>query len=256
VKSALESLQFIPPSIDQLAREHKNAEVRKQATFDPASRLLVRAPRNGASRFGEGFHNTRVPEFESAFALRKSAPPSRGGDMKKAACVVMLAMGVVGYHSSLAANDNDGGGRNELRAKLKSEHEVPVVISDASGEFRAKVDVGAQTIEYELSYSALEGTVTQAHIHAGQIFASGGIMIWLCANNPPITNAPAGTQPCPAGPATITGTITPANVVGPTGQAIPPGAFADAIEAIRSGNAYANVHSTSAPGGEIRGQIH
>ena len=109
--------------------------------------------------------------------------------------------------------------------------------------------------KYELSYSGLEGPVTQAHIHVGQAFAAGGITIWFCANNPPITTAPAGTQACPDAPATITGTITAADVVGPAGQAVPAGSFADAIRAIRSGNAYANVHSTSAPGGEVRGQI-
>ncbi|MQA31778.1 MAG: CHRD domain-containing protein [Luteitalea sp.] len=108
---------------------------------------------------------------------------------------------------------------------------------------------------YELSYRGLEGAVTQAHIHVGQAFAAGGIMIWLCANNPPIMNAPMGTQTCPAAPATITGTIAAADVVGPAGQAVPPASFADAIRAIRSGNTYANVHSTSAPGGEVRGQI-
>lgn len=173
--------------------------------------------------------------------------------MKMAARLMVLVMGTLGLSTAVLADDNDGHG--SLRARLRARNEVPIVISDARGEFRAKVDLDAQTIEYELSYEGLEGPVTQAHIHAGQVFAAGGIMIWLCANNPPITAAPAGTQPCPAAPATITGTITAANVVGPTGQAIPAGAFADAIEAIRSGNAYANVHSTSAPGGEIRGQI-
>jgi CHRD domain-containing protein len=132
---------------------------------------------------------------------------------------------------------------------------VPVVISNARGDFRAKINWDAHTIEYELSYSGLEGLVTQSHIHIGQPFAAGGISIWFCANNPPITTAPAGTQACPDSPATITGTITAADVVGPTTQAVPAGSFADAVRAIRSDNAYANVHSTSAPRGEIRGQI-
>jgi len=44
-------------------------------------------------------------------------------------------------------------------------------------------------------------------------------------------------------------------VIGPTGQAVPAAAFEDLLQAMRSGNAYANVHSSSAPGGEVRGQI-
>lgn len=151
------------------------------------------------------------------------------------------------------ANDDGRGGT--VTARLLPRNEVPTVVSDARGEFRARVDLDNETIQYELSYRNLEGAVTQAHIHVGQVFAAGGIAIWLCANNPPIATAPAGTQACPPAPATISGTITAADVVGPVTQAIPPGAFADAIEAIRDGNAYVNVHSTSAPGGEVRGQL-
>jgi hypothetical protein len=173
--------------------------------------------------------------------------------MKTSVRLLFLVAGVSGLAANTIADDDNGRGR--LRAKLRARNEVPVVISDAKGEFRGKVDSTAQTIEYELSYEGLEGEVTQAHIHVGQAFASGGIMIWLCANNPPITTAPAGTQPCPPAPATITGTIAAADVVGPLGQAVPAGAFGDAIEAIRKDNTYVNVHSTSAPGGEVRGQI-
>jgi hypothetical protein len=49
--------------------------------------------------------------------------------------------------------------------------------------------------------------------------------------------------------------VTAAKVIGPDGQGIEPGAFAEALKAIRSGFAYANVHSTKWPAGEIRGQI-
>jgi hypothetical protein len=178
--------------------------------------------------------------------------------MKTSMLLLVLAMGAVGLSVTAVADDHDRDrdrGRDDvLRARLKADNEVPIVISSARGDFRARINWSAQTIEYQLSYSGLEGPVTQSHIHAGQTFVAGGIMIWLCAN-PPITTAPAGTQVCPAAPATITGTISSADVIGPAGQAVPAGSFADAIRAIRSGNAYANVHSTSAPGGEIRGQI-
>ena len=53
----------------------------------------------------------------------------------------------------------------------------------------------------------------------------------------------------------MTGTITPADVIGPAGQGIAPGEFAEVVRAIRNGAVYANVHSTLRPGGEIRGQL-
>jgi hypothetical protein len=84
--------------------------------------------------------------------------------------------------------------------------------------------------------------VTQAHIHFGARATTGGISVSLCANNPPITNAPAGTQPCPEQPGTITGTIGPEDVMGPTGQGIEVGAFDELLDAIGAGVTYANVH--------------
>jgi CHRD domain-containing protein len=168
--------------------------------------------------------------------------------MKTSKLLLVLGIGAIGFNATAIANDD----RPEfLRATLRARNEVPVVISNARGEFRAKINWDAQTIEYELSYSGLEGPVTQSHIHIGQPFAAGGISIWFYSNNPPITTAPAGTQACPDSPATITA----GDVIGPTAQAVPVGSFFDAVRAIRTGNAYANVHSTSAPGGEIRGQI-
>jgi CHRD domain len=55
----------------------------------------------------------------------------------------------------------------------------------------------------------------------------------------------------------VTGTITTANVIaGATAtQQLVAGDLAAVIAAIRSGAAYANVHTTPSPGGEIRGQI-
>jgi len=100
---------------------------------------------------------------------------------------------------------------------------------------------------------------TQAHIHFGRPAITGGIVLWLCANTPPIT--PPTTiplpQPCPPFPATITGTLTAADVVAVSGQGIDAGAagFAQMVAALRTGSAYANVHTTLRPGGEIRGRI-
>ena len=65
---------------------------------------------------------------------------------------------------------------------------------------------------------------------------------------------------CPVSPATVTGVLTAANIVGPNGQGIAPSLngvneFDELVEAILSGNTYANVHSAKFQGGEVRGQI-
>jgi hypothetical protein len=42
---------------------------------------------------------------------------------------------------------------------------------------------------------------------------------------------------------------------GIVGQGIAPGEFEELLAAIRAGVAYANVHTSTFPGGELRGQL-
>jgi hypothetical protein len=133
-------------------------------------------------------------------------------------------------------------------------HEVPSVSSAARGRFVADIDRGGGSIRYELRYEALQGDVRQAHIHIGQRHTNGGISVFLCqtATNPD----PTGLAPtCGPAPARVSGVLTAANVVGPTGQGVAAGEFAELVRAIRAGAAYVNVHSATFPGGEVRGQL-
>lgn len=130
-------------------------------------------------------------------------------------------------------------------------NEVPSISTGARGFFVA--DIQGDKIYYELRYDGLEGEVRQAHIHLGQRDVNGGVSVFLCqtATNPD----PTGLAPmCPMPPARVRGTLTAANIIGPTSQGIAAGEFAELVRAIRAGKAYANVHSTLHPGGEVRGQ--
>jgi hypothetical protein len=163
-----------------------------------------------------------------------------------AASIALTAVG-----SAAAADGN--GAWSKLRATLSGYNEDPLALSTTgTGRFMARIDEQAQEITYTLSYSALEGNVTQSHIHLGGPSQSGGIIVFFCTN---LGNGPAGTQACPPAPATITGTVRPADVIGPAGQGITAGQFDELIAAIRSGTTYVNVHSSLYPGGEIRAQV-
>ncbi len=137
-------------------------------------------------------------------------------------------------------------------AFLNGYEEVPAVSTVARGDFRADISRDGSSVAWELSYANLEGEVQQAHIHFGQPGVNGGISVFLCTN---LANGPAGTQPCPAPPATISGVFTAVHVIGPNAQGIAPGEYNELIRAINAGMTYANVHSTKWPGGEIRSQI-
>jgi hypothetical protein len=160
---------------------------------------------------------------------------------------VMLAGFLVGVFSTPVFAQN-------IRAELEGFEEVPAVSSEAKGLFRGRIRDKSTAIDYTLSYSGLEGTVSQAHIHFGQRGVNGGISVWLCETD--ALQDPAGLAPTCPQEGEVKGTLTAANVIGPSGQGIAAQEFDELIRAIRQGVAYANVHSLPTfGGGEIRGQI-
>jgi len=143
----------------------------------------------------------------------------------------------------------------QIGALLSGYEESPAVSTTARGEFTATIAPDGEVIEYTETFSGLQGTVTQSHIHVGQLGVNGSVVIFLCqtAANPD----PTGLAPqCPQA-GTVTGTITAANVIaGATApQQLEAGDLAAVLTAIRAGAAYANVHTNVSPGGEIRGQL-
>jgi hypothetical protein len=178
--------------------------------------------------------------------------------------LLLALLVVVGTVPAAVAKDR----HHTVRAQLSGFNEVippgGAVSTPARGQFTADIDEDAQVIHYELSYEGLEFPVSQAHIHFGQLHTAGGIAVWLCeTTDAPAPDAVAAATPdCPRPEGTVTGTIRPAQVIGPAGQGIAAGEFVELVRAIRAGATYANVHSGSAgpplvgfPSGEIRGQI-
>jgi hypothetical protein len=162
---------------------------------------------------------------------------------------VVAVLGVGGVTAAVASGDSE---QRNFAVNLIGYEEVPAVSTAGGGTFHAAISRSADEIQYELTYGSLQGNTLQAHIHFGQKSVNGGISVFLCSN---LGNGPAGTQPCPQS-GTVTGTIRPADVTaGAAAQGIAAGEFAELVKALRAGVAYANVHSSVWPGGEIRGQL-
>jgi hypothetical protein len=132
-----------------------------------------------------------------------------------------------------------------FRASLNGYLEVPSVSTTARGSFSAEVK--GSTIRYKLTFSNLGSNSQFAHIHFARPDVNGGVAAFLCGG---------GDKPaCPLRGGTVRGVIDSADVVGPGGQGIASGEFAELVRAMRNGATYANVHSATFPGGEIRGNI-
>jgi len=142
--------------------------------------------------------------------------------------------------------------RDSLQAQLSPFNQVPSVLAGSRGDFEAEINEDG-TISFALSYAGMSSPVVQAHIHFGAGMTNGGVVVFLCGGAKPA---------CPAS-GTVTGTITAADVsVLPASngdsvipQGIQPGDLAGLIRAIRAGDTYVNVHTTTFPSGEIRGQV-
>jgi len=188
--------------------------------------------------------------------------PAKEGAMKRVLVVAAIALLMI--VAPVAADEDD-----TIRVHLVGYNETPSTInSPGSAEFKARIRHDGTAIDYEMTYQNLSSTVLQSHIHFGRPALTGGIVLFLCTN---LGNAPGAVpapQACPeTNPATISGTLTAANVIAlpvtcptPTtcsGQAIDSGAegFAEIINAIRAGAAYVNIHTTNHPGGEIRARL-
>jgi hypothetical protein len=146
------------------------------------------------------------------------------------------------FHANLVGFNEVGELNNEDGA----------ILTQGNGTLDLWLDRQNETLTFSLKFQNLSAPVTQAHIHFGKVHMAGGVMVFFCSN---LATAPAGTQPCPASGGTVTGTLTAANVLAIAGQNVTAGDFNAVTEALLSDTAYANVHTTNFPAGEIRGQV-
>jgi hypothetical protein len=181
--------------------------------------------------------------------------------------VTVSALLVAWGLSALGASLGEARGEREFKAALSGYNEVlsyteadsghltprqGAVHSAGKGQFKALLMGGE--LRYALEYEFPAGTtVQQAHIHFGQPFTVGGIVVFLCTN---LGNDPTGLAPaCPTPSGRVTGTLTSASVIAVVAQGFPAGDLDALIAALRNDAGYVNVHTAAFPAGEIRGQV-
>ncbi|HWP62680.1 MAG TPA: CHRD domain-containing protein [Candidatus Binatia bacterium] len=127
-----------------------------------------------------------------------------------------------------------GAGPEAFDATLDGASEVPAVSTSATGYGWVAISSDETTVTYYVEYSGLSGSVSAAHIHVGAPGTAGPIVF-----------------PLAAGPSPMSGTLTAADFQAGSGLAD----FAAALDAIRNGETYINLHTAANPAGEIRGNL-
>ena len=128
-----------------------------------------------------------------------------------------------------------------MTATLTGGEENPAILTGAVGTADVSIDTTNRELAVTLRIFNIASGTTAGHIHAGPRGVNGPVVIDF---------------PIPAG---RSGDLTLTFRVG-AGQfraqpAVGINTIEDIIQAITGGGAYVNIHTTTNPGGEIRGQL-
>jgi len=135
----------------------------------------------------------------------------------------------------------EGGDR--FGATLTGAEEVPAEMTDASALAQFVLNSDG-SLSYELRATGPIQNATASHIHLGARTQNGPVVLFLYA--------PSSAQNFQAGDLIASGTAHDADVIARPGFTP---AISNLVERMRQGRAYANLHTTAHPGGEIRGQV-
>lgn len=151
--------------------------------------------------------------------------------------VALAAFAIPACHDD---DDDDDGApgptpTGTLGASMSGGQEEPPVVSQGRGTASFTVSSDRSRIDWTLGVTNL-ANVTMAHVHNGAVGVNGGIMFNL--STAPFTG-------------TLSGFLTAVDLQPTAGVAT----FDEAVNLMLTGGTYANVHTTTHPNGEIRGQI-
>jgi len=176
--------------------------------------------------------------------------------------ITIVVVAVIAIGSTVVVFGEQGC--RKFREFLNGLKEAPNPVSTTgTGTFSATINKAETEIDYQLTFSNLEGDVRQAHIHIGYPQNSGNIVLWLCQTPTNMSPTPNTTPQCTQNSNTgdmrngrVTGTLTAADVQAQTASGIAgPADWSEVLDLIRAGRTYANVHSAKFTPGEIRSQI-
>ena len=177
--------------------------------------------------------------------------------LKPVAVVAVLATAALATAMiATGATAHDRAGL-KVRAKMTGYEGLPTLSTAGKGVFKASLNRAGTAITFSETYSGPLTPTRPAARPRSRTSTSARVRSPAGSAFRARTSAtvPAGTPACPV--PRRHGYRCDHRGVGDrlAGQGISAGEFAELVRAIRSGNAYVNVHTTTYPAGEIRGQL-
>jgi len=157
-----------------------------------------------------------------------------------------LALGpalVLGLLSTGCNNATEG--KEFFQADLSGANEVPARDTAATGT--CGFVVNGDRVDFSITTEGLSSGVVGAHIHIAPAGSNGPVRVPFINPNLAGTNTQTPFI-APNEGILIENSFGTTDVTGGL-------TLADVLSAMRSGNAYCNIHTVNFPGGEIRGQI-
>jgi hypothetical protein len=138
--------------------------------------------------------------------------------------VILAACGTAIAAWSVAAN----AAPESFKIALTGAQQVPPVETPGTGTADLTYDPATRVVTWSITYSGLSAAATMAHFHGpAAAGANGPVTVWLSTKGTP-----------PESPIKGEATLTP-----------------DQAAQFTAGQWYVNVHTSTHPGGEIRGQV-
>ena len=135
------------------------------------------------------------------------------------------------------------GNAVNFNVRLSGDNEVPPVVTGTSGTAILHVDSNLSEIRLKLDVRNGDAVLgaAGAHFHCAPAGQNGPVVAFVAGSVPPGYD----------GAFQIRATLTDASIINPACGAT----IMELVDSMLDGNVYLNVHSTSNPGGVIRGQI-
>jgi hypothetical protein len=157
--------------------------------------------------------------------------------MRRQILITLMAAASITAFSACGDDEPSGPQSITYTATLSGANEVPARTTTATGS--ATLTMTGTTVNYTVTGTGFTSPVTAGHIHIGAVGVNGPIIV-------PLTITAGATSTTGSGTFSVAAPLTNGTTT----------VSGDSMKVLLNlGTSYVNIHTSTFPGGEIRGQV-